>query len=181
MTTPRRRIARSAGLVTAALGLALALVPPAMSAGTQSLSPSTVTVSDFAPVTLGGTAAATTATMSNFSVSDSAGAGWNVTVDATQFREFDATAGQYVVGGKVLPTGSLSMPAPTITPASPLVVLTAGPYALDGTSVKIASAVAGTSGTWDFTQNGSLSLALPASAYARVYRSDITVAVASGP
>lgn len=83
----------------------------------QSLAPA-VTVSDFAPVTLTGTASPITATMSDFSVSDTASVGWNVTVAATQFREFDSGTNRYVQGGRALPVGSLSMVArPWIPPA----------------------------------------------------------------
>jgi hypothetical protein len=159
---------------------ALALAARASPAEAQVLTPNPVTVSDFAPVTLDGTPKTTTATMANFSVADDGGAGWHVTVQATQFREFDTGAGAYVTGGKTLPTGSLSMPAPAVTPTGSITV-PAGPHAIDGATVQLASAAAGTTGTYDFTQGGPLTLTLPSSAYARAYRSDVTIAVASGP
>lgn len=162
-----------------ALAIAATAVTPPGAMG-QTLTPATVTVEDFPAVTLDGTAKTTSAAMSNFSVTDSAGAGWNVTVRATRFAEVDG-AGQYVSGGKTLPTGSLTMPAPTFTPSSALVAVTAGPYAIDGATVKIVSAAPASTGTFDFTQGGPLTLSLPASTYARAYRSDVTVAVASGP
>jgi hypothetical protein len=155
------------------------LVLPRPAAG-QSVDPVEVTVSDFDAVTLNGTPRTTTAVMSDFSVSDSAGLGWHVTIDATQFAEIDA-GGQYVTGGRILPVGSLAMVAPTVEPADPAVTITAGPYALDGTTTKIATAASGSAGTFVFTQTGRLTLSLPASAYARSYRSEVTVAVHSGP
>jgi hypothetical protein len=168
----RRRI------LAAALALPLATAPTALA---QSLTPNPVMVSDFAPVTLDGTAKTTTATMSDFSVTDDGGAGWHVTVQATPFQEFDAGTGQYVTGGKTLPAGSLTMPAPTVTPAAASITVAAGPHAIDGASVQLASAAAGTTGTYTFTQGGPLTLTLPSSAYARTYRSEVTIAVASGP
>jgi hypothetical protein len=157
----------------------LAIPTPAVMA--QSLTPNPVTVSDFAAVTLDGTAKTTTATMSDFSIADDSGAGWHVTVQATLFREFDASAGQYVTSGQALPTGSLTMPAPAITPSAASITVPAGPHAIDGASVVLASATAGTTGTYDFTFGGPLTLTLPSSTYARSYRSEITIAVASGP
>lgn len=165
-------------ILAAALILAVGATTPA--ALGQSLTPNPVTVSDFASVTLDGTGKTTTATMSNFSVSDTAGAGWQVTVGATQFQEFDVGAAQYVTGGKTLPAGSLTMAAPTVSPAGGITI-PPGPYAIDGATVQLASAATGTTGTYDFTQGGLLTLTIPASAYARTYRSDMTIAVASGP
>jgi hypothetical protein len=164
--------------LAAALPVQVATAPVAVA---QSLTPNPVTVSDFASVTLDGTAKATTATMSDFSVTDDSGAGWHVTVEATQFREFDVAAGQYVAGGKTLPAGSLSMPAPAVAPAAGSITVPAGPHAIDGFSVQLASAAAGTTGTYDFTLTDPLTLTVPARAYARAYRSEVTVAVASGP
>ena len=149
-------------------------------ASAQSLNPATVTVSDFASVVLNGTAATTTATMSDFTVTDTAGVGWHVSVQATVFAEVDGT-GAYVTGGKTLPAGSLAMPAPTVTPSGGSVTVAAGPYLLDGATVQIVTAGSGTTGTFTLTQGGSLTLSLPASAFARTYRSDVTVAVQSGP
>jgi hypothetical protein len=181
---PARPAARSARCArSGALGLTVALWALWAlwaRASAQTLSPA-VTVSDFAPVTLSGAASPTTATMSDFSVSDTAGVGWNVTVTASQFHEFDAGAGQYVSGGRTLPVGSLSMVAPSVDPTSPSIAVADGPHAIDGATVKVVSAGSGTSGTWQFSHGGPLTLTVPASAYAVEYRSEITVAVASGP
>lgn len=162
----------------------LCLLFVSTSAHAQSLSISAIAVSDFTPVTLSGTLTTTTATMSDFSVTDSRGTGegWNVVVQGSLFAEWN---GGYVAGGRTLPAGSLSMPAPSVsspeaTPSPP--AMTAGPYPIDGHAVKIASAAAGSGqGTYTFTQTGPLTLTVVAAAYARTYRSEITVSVASGP
>lgn len=169
-----RRVGASLALVT------LAAVALGDAAGAQSLSPATVTVSDFPAVVLNGEAATTTASMADFSVTDSTGVGWHVSVSATQFAEVDG-GGQYVTGGKTLPAGSLSMPAPTLSPSDPNVSVAPGPYVIDGAAVQIVTANAGVTGTFQITQSGSLTLSIPSSAYAGSYRSDITVSVQSGP
>lgn len=169
-----RRTGASLALVT------LAAVAAGDPAGAQSLSPATVTVSDFPAVVLNGEPATTTASMADFSVTDSSGAGWHVSVSATQFAEVDGT-GAYVAGGKTLPAGSLSMPAPTRSPSDPAVSVAPGPYVIDGATVRIVTANVGVTGTYQITQAGSLTLSIPSSAYAGSYRSDITVSVQSGP
>lgn len=151
------------------------------------------TVGDFAGVTLDGTAKTTTASFDNFEVNDArgTGAGWNVTVQATQFAEWDSTlnagAGGYVPGGKTLAQNSLSMAAPTVaadSTTSAVPSITVGPYNVDAASaVKIASAAADTGmGKYDFTQAGTpLTLSIPTSAYAKTYRSTLTVSTVTGP
>jgi hypothetical protein len=183
----------SALAVTAALA-AVAVAPASAADDTNvtvtggSLSMTNPTVADFAGVTLDGTAKSTTATQDNFSVTDArgTGAGWNVTVQATQFQEHNGLI--YVVGGRSLPQNSLSMPAVTVakgdssSSASP--AITSGPYTIDSAgAVKIATAAAdGTGmGSYNFTQGGSLTLSVAASAYAKTYRSDVTYTAATGP
>jgi len=148
------------------------------------------TAGDFPGVTLDGTAKTTTATFDNFQVNDSrgTGAGWNVTVQATQFAEWDSTLGVYTVGGKTLPTGSLSLANATVASpdtTSPDPTMTAGPYTIDaGSAIKIASAAVDTGmGKYDisFAAGDDLTLSIPASAYAKSYRSDVTLTLASTP
>jgi hypothetical protein len=153
-------------------------------AGAQ-LSITNPAVADFPGITLNGTAQTVSAQLATFTVDDSrgTGAGWNVTVQATQFAEHNGTS--YVTGGKTLPTSSLTMPAPTVTAngtTSPAPTIQAGaPWAIDAGAVKIASAALDTGmGTYDFGAV-TLSLTVPASAYANTYRSDVTVSVVSGP
>jgi hypothetical protein len=143
-------------------------------------------VDGFPEVTLDGSAQTVGASLAAFTVDDSrgTGAGWHVTAQATQFAEHDGTS--YVAGGKTLPTGSLRMPAPTVTAngtISPAPTIEPGaPWAIDvASAVKIASAAVDTGmGTYDFDAV-TLSLTVPASAYARTYRSDVTVSVVTGP
>lgn len=178
----RRKLRSDARRVGGALTLAVAFLTIAMADAAYglALSPTTVTVSDFAAVVLSGGPATTTATMSNFSVTDSDALGWHVTVQATRFAEVDG-GGAYVTGGRTLPVGSLAMPAPTVSPANSSVSVAPGPYLIDGATVQIATAATGISGTFDFTHSGPLSLSIPSNAYARSYRSEITVSLQSGP
>lgn len=191
-----RRFATGLAAVVIAAGAAM---PTAFAADTTDitltggeLTITTPTVSDFAAVTLDGTAKSTTATLGTWSVTDARGTGlgWNVTTQATQFAEWDSTlnsgAGGYVTGGKTLATGSLKMPVPSVVAdgtLSALPTILAGPYTLDnGSAVKIASAALDAGmGKYDFTPGGSLTLTVPASAYARTYRSEVTVSVVAGP
>jgi hypothetical protein len=147
------------------------------------------TVGDFTGVTLDGTAQTTTATFADFTVTDprGTGAGWNVTVQASQFAEWDTGGGAYVASGRTLAQNSLSMAAPTVAgngTTSAVPAITGGPYTLDGgTAVKVASAAVDTGmGTFDFTQPAApLTLSVPASVYAATYRSTVTVSVVTGP
>ncbi len=156
------------------------------------LAATTPTVADFAPVTLDGTAKPTTATVGAWDVTDARGLGlgWNLTFQATQFAEWDSTlnggAGGYVSGGKKLAANSLQMPAPAIAADGTLSALPSifgGPYTLDsGSAVKVASAALDAGmGNYDFTSGGDLTLTVPSSAYAKTYRSEVTVSVVSGP
>ncbi len=185
--------------VLAATAALMALVAPAAHADATNV---TITggslgittaplAADFTSVTLDGTAKTTTAAMDAFEVNDArgTGAGWKVTVGGTQFCEWDATLGACVVGGKTLGLNSLKLSQPTVaqdgtTSTSP--TITTGPYTIDSVAdgtgtVKVASAAADTGmGKYDFSAT-TLTVSIPASAYAKTYRSTVTVTVASGP
>lgn len=190
MTTMRRL---GAALLMMTL-LGAILVPAALAADDTnvtltagSLSQTATTVGDFPNTALDGTAKTVIATMSDFSVTDSRGSGegWHVTALATQFKEWDSVNSVYVTSGKTLPAGSLSMPAPTVAADgtdSPPPSITAGPYTIDnGTAVKFASAAVDEGmGKYNFT-TGDLSLTIPANAYAKQYRSDVTIDLVTGP
>jgi hypothetical protein len=144
-------------------------------------------VADFTGVELDGVATYDNAIPSDFSVTDlrGMGSGWNITVQATQLREY--SGGGYVANGKQLAPSSLSMPNPTVEyvgTASPGPTIVTGPYIIDsGSAVKIATAAVGDGmGKYDFTQDSEgLSLSIPANADAGSYRSEITVSLVDGP
>ena len=178
-------VAAVLGVVLVPSGLAADATDVAVTGGALAIT-TPPTVANFPGVTLDGTAETVNAALDAFEVNDSrgSGAGWNVTVQATQFAEHNGVI--YTLGGKTLPTGSLSMPAPAVTQdgtTSALPSVQAGaPWAVDaGSAVKIASAAVDAGmGKYDFTST-SLALTVPASAYAKTYRSDLTVSVVSGP
>ena len=188
------KLSRMATIVAATAALVVAIAPMAKAAdptdvtvtgGTLGIT-TPPTVANFGAITLNGTAQTTTAAMDAFEVNDARGTGegWNVTVQATRFAEHDGTA--YVASGRQLPASSLTMPAPSVAAdgtTSPDPTVTGGPYTVDsGTAVKIASAAVDQGmGKYDFTQGGNLSLSVPANAYAKTYRSDVTVSTVTGP
>lgn len=150
------------------------------------------TVPNFPGVTLDGTAKTSAATMTVFEVNDArgTGAGWNVTVQASQFTapavaDDPLTTANETQLERKLALNSLSMAAPTVaadgtTSAAP--TMTAGPYNIDASSaVKIASAAADTGmGKYDFSTS-AFTLSIPSNAYARTYTSNVTVSAVSGP
>lgn len=178
---------------TGTLLLAITIIPvPALasdlaevtvSPGALGMSPQPA-VHDFVVVTLDGTTRTTTSRMDPFMVTDArgGGAGWDITVQASTFQEWNGTA--YVATGRSLPTGSLAMPAPDVHADgtdSPPPVVTPGPFAIDGAIVILATAPPGTGmGSYSFVPH-DLVLTVPASAYATTYRSEIAISVTSGP
>ena len=203
MKVQRRGSLLGIAFAMTALGIA-ALAPTAQAAGdatnvtvtAANLTLGAIAVGDFAGVTLDGTVNSTTATMSAFDVNDSrgTGAGWNVTIGATEFKEWDSTlnagAGGYVTSGKTIGTSRTSMATATVALAdatsSAAPTMTAGAYTLDaGSAVKIASAAAdGTGmGSYTITPGGAngVTLTVDADTYAKAYRSDVTVTLATGP
>lgn len=184
-------------ITAAAAAVALVAVGGSASAATSdvivsggNLTMTAPTVGSFTGVTLGGTTAkTTTAALGAFSVDDATGtgSGWKVSAQGTQFKEIDIN-GAYVASGKTLPTGSLKLSAPTVTAdgtTSAAPSITAGPYTLDavaaGSAVKIASAAVDTGmGKYNFSAT-TMTLSVPVSAYAKTYRSDVTVTLATAP
>lgn len=152
--------------------------------GSLAIAPA-VNAGDFVKVTLDGTATSTAAVLDPFSVVDArgSGAGWTLTVAASTFREWDGAG--YVTEGKALPSGSLSMAAPEVIADgtdSPPPSVSAGPYTIDGATVKVATAAPGSGmGSYAFTHLQPLVLSVPASAFATTYRSEITFTLTSGP
>ena len=176
-----RRIGLWLGVFFAAIcilgGTAFAAASVVLTGGTLTLT--TPAVGNFGGVTLNGSAQSTTATMGTFTVTDArgTGVGWNVTVQGTQFT----------MAGHTLPMNSISMPAPTVanidSTSGSTPSITTGPYLIDNASaVKITSAAADGTGMGSYTYTpGSLTLSIPANAYAGTYTSTVTVSVVTGP
>jgi hypothetical protein len=152
-----------------------------------SLSITNPAVGDFTGVSVTGLAQSSTGSVDAFTVADNrgTGSGWNVTVQATQMREYDSVADAYVTAGRSLAASSLklsqsSVSSPDTTSADPTIVT--GPYTIDsGTAVKVASAAANTGmGAYTFSAP-TLTVSLPADVYAGAYRGTVTVSVVSGP
>jgi len=143
-------------------------------------------VGDFAPVTMDGTPKTTAAVMAPFAVVDATGTGtgYKVTIQASQFAEVDGN-GSYVPSGKVLPHDSLSMAQATVTPngtTSPPPVVAAGPYVIDGAgAVTLLAATSGAGMGRSVVTPGGLTLSVPGDAFARTFRSDVTLSLVSGP
>jgi hypothetical protein len=179
----------------AAAAVASLLAPPAAHAATDT---SSITISggtldyttplaagDFPATTLTGVQQVRTASVDPFVVTDSRGgsAGWNLTIQASQFTS----------GGNTLPTGSLVMaapPVPTTTlgnlgvPPVPNATLATTP--LDsGSPQTLASAAAvplGGAGRWTFTPlPNTLTLTVPPAVAPGTYSSTITTTLATGP
>ncbi len=171
---------RQAAIAVATIATVSAVTPAAARAALTVTNP---LVADFPSVTLDGTAQAVTASLDAFTVTDTSlvSAGWHVTVQATRFAEHDGSA--YVAAGKLLPAASLTMPAPEVTSSGTFLpaISTGSPWAIDVASpVTIASAAGIDAGTYTFS-SVLLSLSIPPTAYARTYRSEVTVSVVSGP
>lgn len=176
-----RRVALLAGVffaATAILGGTALASTVLIKAGNLTIT--TPTVGNFADVTMNGAAQNTQANVGTWDVIDArgSGAGWNVTVQATQFDS----------GSHQLALGSLQMTAPGVAAkngtsnAAPTIV--GGPYTIDAASaVKIASAAVNTGmGSYTFTPAANnLTLSIPASAYVGTYTSTVTVSVVTGP
>ena len=149
------------------------------------------TADNFADTALTGATQTITTNFNDWRVNDArgSGAGWNVTMQASQFSDGGATP-------KTLPTGSLKLKAPVVSkvdllnPALPPVVTLspAPPWTIDGGSaVTVASAAAGTGqGEWNFDQanlvaSKDLELTIPADAAAATYTSTITSTLGVSP
>jgi hypothetical protein len=177
-----RRIGLLVGVffaATAILGGTAFATTAVLTGGTLTLT--TPTVSDFTGVTLNGAAQTTTASLGTFTATDArgTGVGWNVTVQATQFTSTDHT----------LALHSISMSAPSVaqidSTSGTVPSITSGQYLIDGSAVKIATAAADGTGMGSYRFNAStpstLTLSIPANAYAGTYTSTVTVSVISGP
>jgi WxL domain surface cell wall-binding len=144
----------------------------------------TPSASDFPSTQLTGAQQTIHTNFANWGVKDAtgSGAGWHVTFQASQFSGS---------GPITLPTGSLVLTTPVITPSG--INLAVPPisegatFTLDGGSaVGVVDALAGTGqGSWTMTQanlaGGDLALTVPANAAAGTYTSNLTFTLSSGP
>jgi WxL domain surface cell wall-binding len=154
-----------------------------LTGGTLSFS-TTPSAANFPTTPLTGTQQTIHTELASWGVTDArgTGGGWHVTFQASQFSG---------AGGITLPTGSLSMTAPLVTPngvnlaAPPLVQ--GATFTLDGGSaVGIVHALELTGqGAWSMAQSnllgGDLALTIPANAAAGTYTSSLTFTLAAGP
>ena len=181
-------------MIAAALGL-LALAGPARAA----VDPTSITIAggtleyttpltagNFPNVTLDGTPKVVTANVNPYVVTDSRGgsAGWNLTIQASQFTN---------AGSDTLPQGSMRMvlpPLPTKDPvANPLGLPPAIQPTLNaidsGSAQKVVSAAAAPlvgAGAWTFTPTpAALALTVPGVAPPGTYTSTITTTLSTGP
>lgn len=142
---------------------------------------------DFASTALTGTQATIHTTFPTWGVNDAtgSGAGWHVTFQASQFT---------APGPLTLPTSSLALTNPVITPAAlnlavaPVLEGTPPSWILDsGSAVAIIhTALSGQGqGGWTMTQanaaGGDLALTIPTTARAGTYTSTLTFTLASAP
>jgi len=178
------------GLVATAFGTTSFAAESTTTVTGGSLSGGGVTFSPLS-ATLNGSQVTTSANWAIANVIDArgTGAGWNVSLELEQFKEFDKDTGLYVDGGKVLATSSLKVKtapvvgqedttsslADTITPVK------VG-QALDGAgSVKLLSAAQnGGMGSFNVTDLG-VELTIPANAYAKTYKTVATVTLNEAP
>lgn len=178
----------------------LFLLPARNALATGSLSVSGGAPGNLA-VTLSGATQEAYATLAGYQASDTTGtgAGWNITIQATQFV-CTAGVGFCPAGGSALPLDSLLLAAPAVTCASgtsctgtssPPSITISSNSAIDtgGSGVKVASAAVNTGeGTYNFTPGAvdgnsshNLVLTVPSSAYATTYNSTLTISIINGP
>ncbi len=194
ITRPMIRIAAILG-VTAALGLGT--LGASFAAGDSGLTitggalsaSGSMGFSNFSAVTLDGTQRTTTATWSLPNVTDArgTGAGWKYTLSLTPFAEY--AAGAYVAGGKSLAASSLQVTtAPVVSqvdtsssPANTVVSVPTGAALDTGSAVTLPSAAVG-GGMGSYSASAMTArLTIPASAYAKSYKTDATISLDATP
>lgn len=117
------------------------------------------------------------------------GTGWNLSLNLSQFKEFNTVDGAYVTDGKSLANSSLEVTAaPTVsqidnTSSLPDTVtpVTVGTALDTELSIKLLSASEGGGmGSFSVSDMG-LTLTIPANAYATTYKSEATVTLNTAP
>lgn len=167
---------------------AFAVADPGVVIAGGDLSGGDVTFADFTAITLDGTEKTSTANWVIANVVDprGTGAGWNLTLALTQFKEFEA---DYVAEGKTLATSSIKITtvlvvskADETSSAVETITVVDVNTALDtGSPVGLLSAAAdGGMGSY-IVSDMVATLTIPANTYARTYKTDATVALVTGP
>lgn len=144
---------------------------------------------NFAPITLDGTAKTATATWTIANLVDArgTGAGWNMSLTLTQFKEYAAAA--YVESGAALATSSVKVTTMPLVSAEDLtsssaadIAVVAAETALDtATPVKLFTSDTD-EGMGSFAASDmTVTLYVPANARAHTYKTDATVALVTGP
>ncbi len=141
-------------------------------------------VHNVAVVNLEGAVQVVEAPMDAFWLTDARGSGqgWVVHLHATSLREWDGTA--YVAGGKALPDGSLTLPGLSVmadATDSTVPSVVAGAYHLDGPPEGRGGSGGDGHGPVLVHAHRSAPDRGTAHAYARTYRSELSVTVSSGP
>lgn len=184
-------------MITAVAMLSLVVLPASASAAGDlqvsitggALSGAVIGFGNFSPIALDGSKKTITADWTIGDVVDATGtgAGWNVSLTLTQFKEWLTDA--YVTDGKTLDSMSMNVTtAPVVTQVdetssdSGTVTVVADAVALDTTSpIKLlSSALAGGMGSFSVSDMG-VTLSIPANAYAVTYKTEATVALVTGP
>ncbi|WP_017381812.1 WxL domain-containing protein [Paenisporosarcina sp. TG-14] len=171
---------------TAVLALLMTAFASASLAATSevtggSLGDSGITATNFEAVTLDGTTQTVTAQINSFTITDAtgSGAGWNVSVAATQFM--DGT------GLKPLAAGALGLAAPAVTlvedNSDPISTITTSSGIIDnGVAVEILSAALnGGKGSYSIASIPMTLTLMPKEVYAGTYTSTITTSLTTGP
>lgn len=143
------------------------------------------------PVELDGTQTSGTANWTISDVTDArgTGAGWEISLTLTQFKEYDTDTQAYVTGGKVLANNSLKVSTPTVvsqvdSTSSSVGTITAvaadTPLDTGSSIVLLDAAKDGGMGTFSFSALG-VTLTVPANTYAKTYKTDATVTLTQAP
>jgi hypothetical protein len=172
------------GLASAASGA----ITPGCSTNTSNLSVSGAAIGNFS-VMLTGSDQQVYTSLGSYTASNTTCSGWSLQFLASRFQNSS---------GDQFPSGSILMPAPTVSSCqsgcgagahanAPSICIHSGNVALDsGTAVTVASAAQNTGyGSYTFTpgtmSSGNLQLSVPSYAYATAYSSTLTVTISQGP
>jgi len=139
-----------------------------------------ITVNDFTDVQIDGTSGSTFAEMSDFGVTDArgSGGGWNLQIEATQFTR--AALPVRTLDGMSLDLTGLSVSKDDVNSSDAAVIEAHGAAGIDDSASHIIAVAETDEGMGSYVFNpGDFELAYPASVYAGIYTSDVTVTLGS--